>query len=177
MTIYLLPVMGVTEKIMADIAEDVGNAFLAKVRIADNLPTLPDRSYDKEREQYDTNKLIPHIEVIASELDAEKVIAIGNIDMFLEDLSFVFGIAQKGGYVGMISLYRLDQRFYSKDSDYDKLKERAAKEVIHELGHCYNLAHCSDNKCVMSYSNDIMAVDKKSKHFCEDCRVKMRKAF
>ena len=75
------------------------------------------------------------------------------------------------------SLYRLDQRYYGKESDYDKLRERAVKEAIHEIAHCFGLEHCKNRECVLSFSTNVMAVDAKTKHFCESCRRKIKRAF
>jgi archaemetzincin len=96
--------------------------------------------------------------------------------MFIHGQNYVFGAAEKGGRICAVSLYRLDQRFYGRPASYERFKERAVKEAIHELGHCYGLDHCKNKKCVMVFSNDIISVDTKGKFFCEGCREKLRKA-
>lgn len=175
MPIILLPVLGVSGKMLDDLKAELGNTFLSRVEIAPAIGSLPDKTYDKAREQYEASKLVEHLASKSKGLKAEKVIAVGTMDLFAGDMNFVFGIAQKGGRLGLVSLYRLDQRFHGKTADYEKLKERAVKEAIHELGHCYGLEHCK-GKCVMAFSNNIMEVDEKEKFFCESCREKLRKA-
>jgi archaemetzincin len=119
---------------------------------------------------------VEHLEELAKEIPADKVIGVINADIFVEDMDYVFGIAQKGGKMGLVSLYRLDQRYYGKPSDYERFSSRAIREAIHELGHCYGLDHCK-GKCVMQPSNDIMSVDSKPRGFCGDCRERLREAF
>lgn len=172
MPIFLLPVLGVSDKMLGDLRKDIGNIFLSRVEIVPAVTSLPETTYDKAREQYEAGKLVGYL---ASKAKGGKTLAVGTMDLFAGDMNFVFGIAQKGGKLGLVSLYRLDQRFHGKTADYEKLKERAVKEAIHELGHCYGLDHCR-GKCVMAFSNNIMQVDEKEKFFCEACREKLRKA-
>ncbi len=174
MTILILPLLNVSGELLGDLKKEIGDAFLSRVEAAAPLESLPDELYDSGRRQYDAGKLIPFLDSETRQLKADKIIAVGNIDLFMEDLNFVFGAAQKGGRICAISLYRLDRRFYGKESRYPKLRERAVKEAIHELAHCHGLEHCGNKGCVMSFSNDIVSVDQKSKSFCEDCRERLR---
>jgi archaemetzincin len=173
MPLTILPLLSISEKVLEDIKGDIGRSFLSKVKIAEPITSLPDSTYDKSREQYDAEKLVDFIDNVTKTLDSEKVLAVGNMDMFMQDKNFIFGVAQKGGRIGIISLYRLDKRFYGKPHDYGALKGRALKEAVHELGHCYGLEHCA-NDCVMSFSNDIMLVDQKPSYFCPDCLEQLR---
>lgn len=176
MTILILPLLNVNGETLGELKSALGNTFLSRVEIGQPVTSLPDEAFDKKRGQYDAGKLVSHMVSLARDLSADKVIAVGNIDLFLDDMNFIFGVAQRGGRLCMVSLYRLDQRFYGKEADHEKLKERAVKEAVHELGHCYGLDHCRDRKCVMAFSNHIMAVDEKEQFFCAECREKLRKA-
>ncbi|MBN2518372.1 MAG: archaemetzincin family Zn-dependent metalloprotease [Candidatus Altiarchaeota archaeon] len=174
MVIKLLPLLSVSDKILNDLKEEIGRSFLTKVEIEKALVSLPDDVYDKAREQYDASKLVEYLSGYAKKIGGDKILAVCNVDVYMEGMNFVFGVAQKGQSICMVSLYRLDQRFYGKESNYDRLKERAIKETIHELGHCFGLDHCKKNECVMFFSNHILSVDEKEKYFCEDCREMLR---
>lgn len=176
MPIAILPLLTVSEQALDDLKEELGNSFLSKVIVLPRVVSLPDGTYDKSREQYDANKVLTRLKSETKGAKAEKIIAVGNIDMFVGGLNYVFGVAEKGGRMCVVSLYRLDQRFYGRPASYERFKERAVKEAIHELGHCYGLDHCKSKKCVMVFSNDIISVDTKSKSFCEGCRERLRKA-
>jgi archaemetzincin len=174
MSILLLPLLNISDKILEDLKREVGIAFVSKVDIDDPLISLPDDTYNKQAEKYDTAKLIPYLESLPY-FEEDKILAVGNMDIFLDGVDNIFGTSRTSGKLSLLSLYRLDQRFYDKSSDYEKLKKRAIKEAIHGLGHCYGLGHCRDSKCVMVSSDNITSVDKKDKFFCEDCREKLRK--
>jgi archaemetzincin len=174
MSVLLVPLLNVSDKLLEDLKEELGNSLLSKIIVAQPQQSLPEKAYDKQREQYNAARLVSDLNKQYLDYDANKVLAIGNMDLFVDELNFVFGVAQKGGRFCMVSLYRLDPRFYGKESTYEKLKERAVKECIHEIGHCCGLDHCKTKKCVMGFSNDIMSVDLKEKNFCEECREKVR---
>ena len=55
------------------------------------------------------------------------------------------------------------------------LTARLQKECLHELGHTFGLAHCTDGTCVMSRSNSVLDVDRKGATFCRDCRLRLRR--
>jgi len=176
MPIAILPLLTVSDQTLKGLNEEIGNAFLSKVITLPHVASMPDETYDKNREQYDANKVLACLKSKTKAVGAEKIIAVGNMDMFVGQLNYVFGAAEKGGRICAVSLYRLDQRFYGRPASYERFKERAVKEAIHELGHCYGLDHCKSKECVMVFSNDVISVDTKGKFFCESCREKLRKA-
>ena len=51
---------------------------------------------------------------------------------------------------------------------------RLKKEIYHEFGHVCGLSHCKP-PCVMSFSNSIKEVDRKSEFYCEKCLRKLLK--
>ncbi len=92
-------------------------------------------------------------------------------------LSFLFGQAQLDGPVALISLSRLRQEFYGLPPDEPLLRERAVKEMLHELGHTFGLIHCSDAECSMSLSTDVSLVDSKHERYCPRCAAHLAHRF
>lgn len=125
------------------------------------------RSFRKQRSQYDGELFLKELPASA---DVDRTIFITREDLFAGDLNFIFGLAQ--GRRCIVATARLDPRFYG-ETDMEKAKklfsERVVKEAIHELGHTLGLPHCTDSKCVMSFSNSIEDVDLKGMHFCSKC--------
>lgn len=122
---------------------------------------VPTEAYDARRQQYRAGTLL---ELVRSEA-GDRVLAVTAVDLYADDLNFVFGLAESPGTVAVVSLYRLraggDARF---------LRERALKEAVHELGHTVGLPHCSDSRCVMHFSNCLEDTDQKGTSFCRRCR-------
>jgi len=89
-------------------------------------------------------------------------------------LTFVFGQAQLGGRVAIVSLARLRQEFYGLPADPILVRERAVKEALHEMGHAFGLVHCVDPLCAMSLSTQVEQVDAKLPDVCPSCRTLLR---
>ncbi|KUO41553.1 MAG: hypothetical protein AVW06_01040 [Hadesarchaea archaeon DG-33-1] len=134
---------------------------------------MPPAAHDSRRKQYRSDIILERIQHrITGE---NRVLAITDVDIYMPTLNFIFGQAQYPGRIAVISLCRLDPAFYGKPPSYEVLLERATKEAIHELGHTFGLAHCPKPSCVMSFSNNILEVDRKSYTFCNACRRKLRR--
>ena len=122
------------------------------------------------RSQYGS---IPVLEMLARGTalpDACKLLAVTERDLFIPVLTFVFGQAQLGGRVGVVSLARLRQEFYGLPPDREIFLERAYKEALHETGHLFGLVHCADRSCAMSLATNVRQIDRKTAAFCAPAR-------
>lgn len=128
-------------------------------------------AYDRERGQYSAPKLLQHL-ARHHLADSWRLLAITELDLFIPMLSYVYGQAQLGGELAVVSIARLRQEFHGFPADEGLLMARTAKEVLHETGHTLGLVHCRDETCVMSLSTNIRQVDVKRQAFCVDCRVR-----
>ncbi len=171
--IYLIPAGKVPEadleKLTAPLQEEFGYPVVIGERIEDI-----GYAYNKPRGQYHSTPLLDEIRKKRPE-DAIKALGIADEDLFAPSLNFVFGEADLDGPVAIISLARLRQDFYGLKPDESLFYERAIKEAVHELGHCFGLRHCSDSKCVMHFSNNLQDTDIKSPNFCPLCEKKLKK--
>ena len=102
------------------------------------------------------------------------VLGVTALDLFVPRLNFVFGLAELQQNCAIISVARLDPRFYNQAPDLALLQERALKEAIHELGHLLGLPHCRDSRCIMFFSNTLADTDRKGPGFCRACRGKIQ---
>lgn len=132
---------------------------------------VPKEYFDEKRKQYDSKYFLEVLTEHAKNSNAEKILGITDEDLFTPGLNFIFGQAYMNGRICIISMHRLNPRFYRARENGALLLERCTKEALHELGHCFGLEHCSDRRCVMVFSNSITDVDKKTKKFCEKCRI------
>jgi archaemetzincin len=137
------------------------------------LPGL-DFAYDPGRQQYGS---IPVLEMLVRVCpdDAWKMLAVTDRDLYIPVLTFVFGQAQLGGRVAVLSLARLRQEFYGFAANRELFVERAAKEALHETGHMLGLVHCADRNCAMSLATNVRQIDGKQAAFCAGCTVRLRR--
>jgi len=168
--IALVPIGQVEEAILAIIGEGLREAFGRNYVIAAALPH-PDYACDRRRGQYRSDDILAQLRRLG--LPAERWLGVVDLDLYTPGLNFVFGQAQMGGPAAIIALPRLRQSFYGLPEGEALFHERAVKEAVHELGHTYGLGHCSNPRCVMSFSNSLRDVDRKERDFCPSCRRKL----
>lgn len=134
----------------------------------------PKDSLDPRRRQHSSTKILRWM--LASGLpQGTKVVGITDVDLFIPVLTFVFGEAQLGGPAAVVSLARLRRTYDDQPALEVAIEGRLLKECLHELGHTFGLAHCTDGMCVMSRSNSVLDVDRKGATFCRDCRLRLRR--
>ncbi|HDH96966.1 MAG TPA: hypothetical protein ENF73_04475 [Proteobacteria bacterium] len=154
---------GIVEVVSAAIADRFGWGV--------ETTTGPDAgfAYNAARRQYSAHKLLDAVVGLANERHI-RALGITDLDLYVVDLNFVFGLALMNGAGAIVSTCRLKPEFYGLAPDGELLASRAVKEIVHELGHTLGLSHCSDKGCVMSFSNHIGEVDAKGDGFCPRCR-------
>jgi archaemetzincin len=136
-------------------------------RIIDRQQSL-DFAYEARRDQYYAHKILSYLlgEIPS---DAEKMLGVTGVDLCTPIFSFVYGMAQLGGQVAVISTHRLRPEFYRLPQNKELLEMRLIKECVHELGHCFTLVHCRNPLCVMYLSDRLPNIDCKDKEFCKSC--------
>jgi archaemetzincin len=170
--------VGATPEIRNEAGRDALAAMRSSLEREFALPTreigLPpvNFAHDAARGQYASAAIL---EMLLDRLpaDARKLLAVTGCDLFIPVLTFVFGQAQLGGRVGVVSLARLRQEFYGLPADPPIFLERAAKEALHETGHLFHLVHCADAGCAMSLSTGVRHIDRKQAAFCGPCRARL----
>ena len=109
--------------------------------------------------------------------DATRLLGVTDVDLAIPMLTFLFGQAHLDGPIALVSLCRLRQEFYGLPANESLLRERTVKEVLHELGHTFGLAHCSEPKCAMSLATHIELVDAKAEQYCARCGLRLVQRF
>ncbi len=167
--IYIISFDFPYKRLLLASALNIREIFNIDVRISESsLKTLAN-AYNHHRRQYHAGTVLRILDTYRFP-SMKKLIGIMDKDLYEEGLNFVFGEAIKGGTCAILSTYRL----YSEREEL--FIERIQKEINHELGHTFGLSHCSNEGCVMNFSNSVYEVDKKSKYFCVRCLKKIEKA-
>jgi archaemetzincin len=99
------------------------------------------------------------------------LLGVAPFDLYVPGMNFVFGEARCPGRVAVISTLRLRT---APQTDMSMLGSRVLKEAVHESGHMLGLRHCSDETCVMHFSERLSDTDRKHDDFCSECSVRLR---
>jgi archaemetzincin len=160
-----------------EVAETWLEAARDCVREMMNVPVIitarihvPRTSLDAKRGQYLATALLEQLLPIGRDRNAH-VLGITDLDIYIPILTFMFGQAQLGGRLALVSVARLRPEFYGLPPEPGLAILRLRKEIRHEIGHTLGLVHCNDKLCAMSLSNSIVQADAKSDAFCDACRA------
>jgi len=168
--ILIVAIGGVEASLLNHLCVVVAKTFGRSCRLGGGLP-VPQEAFDARRGQYAAQAILQPLHPGK----AERILGVVDLDLYVPGLNFVFGLADPRGRRALIALTRLRQRFYGRRDDEALLLARAAKEAIHELGHTYGLTHCSDRRCVMTFSNSLADTDYKGQKFCQRCQERLQR--
>ena len=156
-------------EVLAAMEAALGAAFALPVARAGAIEEPP-RAFSPQRGQWSSTAfleaMLPRVPGAAARL-----LGVTERDLFVPVLSFVYGQAQLGGQVAVVSLARLRPEFHGLPGSPEVLARRAAAESVHEVGHTFGLVHCPDRRCPMSLSIDLPDLDGKTAAPCPACRV------
>jgi archaemetzincin len=130
-------------------------AFLPPLHLPNELRT--------DVTQHDAQILLNHVKS-RCRLNGTRVLALTPFDISIRGFNYLFGLADPITGTSVLSVARLVQQ-----GDDRLTRDRIQKEATHELGHLFGLRHCSNARCVMTFSNNVMEVDRKSAHICGAC--------
>jgi archaemetzincin len=172
--IGVVPVGDVPElapKVIA--AHIIGFLKLAAEILAPAQP--PAAAFDESHGRYNAAKILSCFKSGPYD-NYDKVIGVLNVDLFIPTFAYVFGEAKQGGKHALVSLFRLTGANEGRHPPSAILWERAAKVALHELGHLYNLLHCTEKNCLMHYSGGLADLDDIPFYFCRYCNTYFRDA-
>lgn len=147
----------------------VARAFRSDVRVARLRVDLAG-AHDASRAQYGSSRILLDL-LDQRPPEADRLVGLVDVDLFVPVLTHVFGEAQLGGRVAVVSSFRFVEPpgGRSRRAPADLAYERLLKTVLHEIGHTRGLRHCRDSACVMTSANSVEMVDAKGRAFCLDC--------
>jgi archaemetzincin len=167
--LHIVPIYpGASRDLLDPLAADLAAVF--GLHTALHHPAFdPESAFDAARAQYNSRILLSQL-LRSKPPEAQRVLGVTAMDLFIPVLTYVFGEAQLDGPAAVVSTFRLDPRLYGLPPDRGLLFQRLLKEAVHEVGHTYNLFHCHFHPCVMMNSTYAEDIDLKSAEFCPRCR-------
>lgn len=169
--IMLLPVGRIEVSQFESIKEPLESCFGRTVEVGMRLP-VPKYAYNPNRGQYHSAAIMKRIESTRS-LDWDAAIGISQEDLFVPEVPFIFGEADRSTRTALLSLARLRPESGSMDGREDLLQRRLVSEAIHQVGLLRGLAHCPNNRCVMFYAASVLEIDKRGAALCANCKKRL----
>jgi archaemetzincin len=167
--ILLLAIGDITSEILDHLCYIIERTFDRRCITGAPLP-VPDYAYVPRRNQYSAGAILGEL----PRWQEGRVLGVVDLDLFVPELNFIFGLADPTEMHAIIALPRLRESFYAGRENPTLFLERAAKEAIHELGHTYGLKHCRNRNCVMAFSDSLLDTDRKGQRFCTRCMSKLQ---
>lgn len=169
--IMLIPIGEVDEALIGKTVKPLEEAFHRVVTISKSLP-VPKYAFNPTRGQYHSAAILKRVEELrAQEWDA--AIGLVDVDLFVPEVPFIFGEADRSTRSAIISLTRLRSESGPSESRREVLTKRLVAEAIHQVGLIRGLAQCPNNRCVMFFSATVQDTDKKGAGFCANCRKRL----
>lgn len=162
--IIILPLGEIERDVLDKIASGLHDTFGADAVISRPLP-VPAATYHPGRHQYHSAAIL-RLLARCTAGGRDRVLGVIDRDLYVPELNFVFGEADRDTGAAVISLHRLRQEYYGRRADHRRFLERVVKEAVHELGHTVGFGHCPDPRCIMHLSNSLADTDRKGPEFC-----------
>lgn len=157
--------------------------FNLSVRILLETFPLVRSDYNTKKFQYKASKILNRLKKYTEQKHLFRILGVLEEDIYSKNLNFNFGLAKKPKkkYLkyptgALISILRLQEKFYRRPENRKLFNFRVLKEALHELGHTFGLEHCN-NFCVMRFSKHLSATDGKPSKFCALCYSELEKFF
>jgi archaemetzincin len=173
----MVPFGDVPKTLLDFLSEELGFRFGTEVRLSAAEP-IPEGAFDRNRNQYRSSLFLRHLEDKRQDEDrqeTERRLGIVNVDLYNPESDRVLGEADPVDRVAVVSLAFLHPETEALPEEDLRFRTRVLKEAVHELGHTYQLDHCENPKCVMSFSNALDDLDRKSADFCMAHQSKLKR--
>lgn len=134
---------------------------------------IPEDAYQPRRGQYDAGLVLKYLAGFSFP-DHSRILAVTEVDLCSPILTYVFGEAELGLKLAIVSGFRLKAAQDSAPVPPGVYYERLVKVALHEIAHTFSLYHCEVPKCLMRVSARVHDLDELDIYFCERCSFVLR---
>jgi archaemetzincin len=170
--IYVVPIELEDHSYLETMEKFISETFDRRIK-RKKLRINANDAFDPNRGQFNSSLILRQL-ITTPPPDAERILGVLDVDLFIPILTFVFGEAQLKGIGAVVSSHRLHNRFYGLPENREATTDRLLKEAVHELGHTFGLIHCTEPRCVMHSSTYVENIDQKLAEFCSQCQKSIK---
>jgi archaemetzincin len=167
--VQLIAFGSVSRALLKDLAAPFEDCFHLETVVAADALVEPKYAFNKERGQYHSSAILRRLSGMRTG-EQVGVIGVGDFDLFIPDVDFVFGESDRDLRAGVVSLRRLRPEFLGAPRDPELTRRRARTQLTHEAGHLVGLAHCEDARCAMFAAVSLADLDRQGLAPCAACR-------
>jgi predicted Zn-dependent protease len=123
--------------------------------------------------QWDIEQLMPAFEVaVGKSLGPQRlVLGITDCDLFGGASNFLFGAAQTGNFLGLISTHRFRAIFNDEAPKRERFNERVLKQSLATIGFMLGVPRCNTPECARAYPRSLQEHDQKPSRLCPACHA------
>ncbi|MDH5218829.1 MAG: archaemetzincin [Gammaproteobacteria bacterium] len=156
--LHIIPFDTVRSDIIQGLAEDLDDCgFRVSIESSHSPPSM---AFNQQKQKYLADEMLDYLRCEAG----GRVLGVVSDDICRYVLNSIKGTADFVGRAAVISLCQLD-----KAGMQEMLRRRMCKLALHELGHTFGFAHCSDQNCVMHDAPSLKLWDIATDEFCSCC--------
>jgi archaemetzincin len=170
--IQVIRIGEVEGSLLEGLVRPLSECFPQEVVPGSTLP-IPAECWNRRREQYAAEVLL---RLVPPGPAGARTLCLVDLDLFVRDMAYVFGVADEGAGKAVVSLWRLKPEVYYLPPDDTLLGRRLLTEAVHEIGHTYGLGHCTSGACAMRFSLTVAETDAKGPRLCRSCRAAVERA-
>jgi len=171
-TLAIIPVGSVPKAFCRELGAAVSEVVERPFEVLQSLAD-PQYAFNPARQQYHSTAVVRRVSNAINKKKHAMGVGLVDVDLFMPDLNFVFGEADRAERAAVVSLARMEPGFYGRAPDHALTLRRVAAEVLHEIGHVFGLPHCQNDSCAMFFANTLSDTDRKRPRFCDTCRERL----
>jgi archaemetzincin len=164
----LVPIGPLPRGLPAEVGAALQEIFGAPADLGTPL-VKPDFAFNKDRQQYHSTAVLRRLDTVRPRGNEAPVLGVVDVDLFVPDLPFVFGEADRDAKTALVSVFRL-KGADGRPASPERFAHRSRVESVHAMGHLLGLSHCNDFRCAMFLSHTPADSDRKGEGLCIPCR-------